>query len=446
VPTPMMPYMYQLANASYSAKHRYFVDGAPVEGDAYIDEGDGKGLQWKTMLVGGFNSGGQGYYALDITDPANPKLLWEFSDANMGLSYGNPIITKNAAGTWVVVFTSGYNNGSDTGGDGNGHLYVVDAATGTKLHDIATYTDTTPSAVGSTPAGNSGAPNGLGQIQAWIDLASNNQSLRFYGGDMLGNVWRFDTDGLVAPHLAALPIATLKAADGTAQPITTRPETLSLSQRAAVAVGTGRYLGQGDITDATQQSLYVIADNLDKVPGWTGWGNPRTNTAAFVKATVTPNGTTSGTNPTATTATITSTNANTTNSSLTVDWSNTSFGGWYMDLPNMGSAGASERVFTDMLLTGTELTMGTGIPSGDACQSGGKSWFYYLNLASATGTASQFSTTAMIVGLGQIMDANGNVRDIVNTSDANVKLTTPPVPPITSTGATTRTSWRELTN
>ncbi len=443
VPTPMMPNMYQLANANYSARHRYFVDGAPVEGDVYI------GAKWKTILVGGFNSGGQGYYALDITDPANPKMLWEFSDTNMGLSYGNPIITKNAAGTWVVVFTSGYNNGSDTGGDGNGHLYVVDAASGTKLRDIATFTDTTRTSVGSKAAGSSGAPSGLGQIQAWIDLAANNQSLRFYGGDMLGNVWRFDTDSLVTPNLAALAIATLKAPDGTTvQPITTRPETLSLSQRAAIAVGTGRYLGQSDIADSTQQSLYVIADNLDKVPSatWNGWGNPRTNTAAFVKATVTPNGTTSGATPTATAATVTGTNSNTSNASLTVDWTNTSFGGWFMDLPNAGTAGATERVFTDMVLTGTELTLATGIPSGDACQSGGKSWFYYLNLASANGTALQFSTTAMIVGLGQIVDASGNIRDIVNTSDANVQLKTPPVSIVTSAGSTNRTSWRELMN
>ena len=33
---------------------------------------------WKTILVGGLNSGGKGYYALDVTDPAAPKVLWEF--------------------------------------------------------------------------------------------------------------------------------------------------------------------------------------------------------------------------------------------------------------------------------------------------------------------------------------------------------------------------------
>ena len=43
-----------------------------ISGDATI------GGVWKTVLVGGFNGGSAGYYALDITDPANPKGLWEF--------------------------------------------------------------------------------------------------------------------------------------------------------------------------------------------------------------------------------------------------------------------------------------------------------------------------------------------------------------------------------
>ena len=37
---------------------------------------------WRTILVGGFNSGGRGFYALDITDPATPKALWEFTPAS----------------------------------------------------------------------------------------------------------------------------------------------------------------------------------------------------------------------------------------------------------------------------------------------------------------------------------------------------------------------------
>ena len=37
---------------------------------------------WKTILVAGLNGGGKSYYALDVTDPASPKGMWEFSRSN----------------------------------------------------------------------------------------------------------------------------------------------------------------------------------------------------------------------------------------------------------------------------------------------------------------------------------------------------------------------------
>ena len=43
------------------------------------------------------------------TDPTDPEVLWEFTDSNLGNTFGNPILTKrNSDGSWVVLFTSGY--------------------------------------------------------------------------------------------------------------------------------------------------------------------------------------------------------------------------------------------------------------------------------------------------------------------------------------------------
>ena len=56
--------------------------------------------------MAGLNKGARGYYALDITDPNNPKDLWkvcsdsslcEASDADIGYTYGYPVITKRAS-------------------------------------------------------------------------------------------------------------------------------------------------------------------------------------------------------------------------------------------------------------------------------------------------------------------------------------------------------------
>ena len=105
----------------------------------------------------------------------------QHGDCNLGLTFGKPVITK-LAGQWVVMFTSGYNNvnGAATG-DGVGFLYVLDARTGAIIHKIA------------TTAGTAGTPSGLAQINNFVDNGLiDNTTLRVYGGDVLGNMWRFD--------------------------------------------------------------------------------------------------------------------------------------------------------------------------------------------------------------------------------------------------------------
>ena len=414
VPTLMMPNLYLLADSSYASRHRYFVDGAPVMGDIKV------GTAWKTILVGGFNDGGSGYYALDITDPTSPKLLWEFTDTNLGLSYGNPVITKRVDGTWVVVFGSGYNNA-----DGLGHLFVLDANAGTKLLDI------------KTPAGSANAagptnPSGLAKVNAWIESDSDNTATRFYGGDLLGNLWRFDIDSQVKPYQSSMLLAQFLLSGSTPQPITTRPVPIAVSvtsgTRAVVIVGTGRYLGTSDISDKTQQSIYAIADDLKD----TGWGDVRsgTNASAFVQQTLTVD-----------------TTANTASDSNTaVNFSDPAIGGWWLDLPNSG-----ERVATNMSVQYNTLVVGSAIPTGNVCDSGGQSWRYFLNATSGGAVSSNpvgalWDANALMVGQGWIVDAAGNTRILEVGSNGKIKTEVPPTIIPSATGGGHRTSWRELTN
>jgi type IV pilus assembly protein PilY1 len=91
IPSLVVPNLYKLADAGYASNHRFYVNGQITVGDAY------NGSAWKTLLISGLGGGGKGFFALDVTDPANPKALWEFSNSNdgdMGYSYGNPILTK----------------------------------------------------------------------------------------------------------------------------------------------------------------------------------------------------------------------------------------------------------------------------------------------------------------------------------------------------------------
>lgn len=401
IPASVMPNLYKLADASYGAKHQYFVDGAPVMADIQM-----AGV-WKTILVGGLNDGGRSYYALDITDPLNPKSLWEFTDTNLGYSFGNPVIAKRADGTWVVAFASGYNN---TSGDGKGHLYVVNANTGAKLLDIA------------TSAGSPTDPSGLAKINAWVDSTTDNTAKRFYGGDLQGNLWRFDIDNLVQPNQGAMQLAKFQIDATTPQPITTKPETALVSGQPVVLVATGRYLGVGDITDSTQQSIYGVKDTFTSM----GWGDVRANTANFVKQTFTVSGSSASVTNTA------------------VNWAIK--GGWWVDMPN-----TRERVITNMSLQFGTLAIASAIPNGDACSSGGSGWRYYLNVTNGgvvttNPVGTQWSAIALIVGMTWVKDSNGNSRIVFQNSNGDIKSEIPPTVSSSGAGSAHRTSWRELTD
>ncbi|MDI1260062.1 PilC/PilY family type IV pilus protein [Aquabacterium sp.] len=388
VPTAVMPKLGRLANADYGNYHQYSVDGSPIVGDIVV------GSTWKSILVGGFNAGGKGYYALDITNPASPSVLWEFTqgaasvtatdakDPDLGLTYGDPIITKRADGTWVVVFASGYNN------TGNGYLYVLNANTGVQLAKIPTYTS------GTTPAGTVGTPSGLARINAWIDSPSNNTASRFYGGDLLGNLWRFDIDNVVAPNGKAQRLASFLVGSSAAapQPITTRPE-LSYVKYGTVKypmvfVATGRYLGTPDLSDATQQAIYAIKDPLTA----SDWGDVRANGAVVQQTVIT-----TGSVRTA------STNA--------VNLSAAGVAGWRVDLPT-----SKERVAINMKADYGILVAYSVIPGTSSCTASGETGWRYI-FDQKTGSA-----VSGLGGIGSYLGSTSGVGGLIAIVDGRIKI------------------------
>lgn len=399
VPTMVMSNMYMLADEEYASKHRFFVDAAPVVGDIF------DGSNWRTILVGGLGKGGKGYYALDITDPADPKALWEFStDSDLGYSYGNPVITKNKNGKWVVMFTSGYNNAS-----GVGYLYVVDALAGTLV-------DASSKIRAGLAVGTPGSPSNLGKINAWVDDDQLGVASRVYGADMLGNVWRFDFDdnyGLPGKE------SVLLATTGTNQPITTRPVLTEIIEGnykyPVVSVATGRYLGTSDIGDASLQSVYTFKDDLTSV----GLGALRAN-VGMVKQTLnsTRTGLVSG---------------------ATINWATQK--GWYVDF----SLSAGERVNVDFEQQLNQLIVATNIPTPTVCSPAGTGYLYYLDVGSGKPLLTYASPT-LVAGITSIIGSTGKLLTLVQQVDgknvSRVGATPTSLPP----GALRRTSWRELMN
>lgn len=432
VPGFVMANMYQLADKNYSNRHRFFVDGTPVMGDICTANCGPASTTavWKTILVGGANLGGRGYYAIDITDPANPKGLWEFTNDNLGYSYGNPVITKLIDGTWVVLVASGYNNTPP--GDGQGRLFILNADTGAVIDSIGTGT------------GSGTDPSGLAKISAWVNYPSyNNTAQRVYGGDLLGNLWRFDINGSIPPDgKEAKRLATLKDASNTAQPITSRPELGLVNNKPVVFVGTGQLLGASDLVATnSKQSIYAIKDPLST----DDYGNPRDSTNNFVKQTMTTDADGDGTIdtcPAGKTYCVEGEIMVSIKTKNEVDWATKN--GWYVDLPVGG-----ERINTDMTLLSGSLIFTTNTPQSGACVPAGISYTYALDYL----TGGYVEGTNGFVGfhLGDYLSTHpaliklpsGDIRSLIK-GDCPTCLgqTEPPIAPPDL--GRRRVSWREL--
>ncbi len=453
VPSFVLPRMYTLADKAYPDKHQYFVEGTPITGDIChkAPASTCADTEWKTIVVGGLNAGGTGYYALDITDPTTPKLLWEFSDASMGYTFGKPQITKLESGQWVVLLSSGYNdcprgtgaqatcalNGT---GDGQGRLYVLDAGTGAQL---------TGSPI-ATGVGSATDPSGLGQILAQAD--SNNVTKRVYAGDLLGNLWRFqlqDSDpARVALNFSVHKLAILKdgATPAKVQPITVRPQVTTINGFPVVYVGTGRYLGASDVGTAVQNSFYAIKDDLTIT---TTYNSPRTYSTFIGQRAadgVCPPGTdVSICLPGQVVRLVTQVTGAASDSLANMN-------GWYVDFP----AASNEIEFTDPKLTLGTLAFSTSVPrapTSQACTaktgaSDGDAFGYMLDYL--TGGAVGTTSGVIATNLGSGVATAPQIAQLPNgTVIAKFRLSTGqevsiPLRFNASGGATRRISWREL--
>ncbi len=169
-----------LINTNYA--HQYFVDGQMAAHK----------FGTQSILAGGLGGGGMGLYALDITSsPASEteaagKVLWEITNtsvnnvassvyANLGHTYGTPVMAKLNSGVNALLVANGYNN------TGNGHssLFIINPATGALIKEIDAGTGTLS------------APNGLSSPTV-VDTDSDGDMDYAYAGDINGNLWKFD--------------------------------------------------------------------------------------------------------------------------------------------------------------------------------------------------------------------------------------------------------------
>jgi type IV pilus assembly protein PilY1 len=421
IPSVMLPNMKQLADANYGGDtHRYFVDGSPTVNDVCVADCNGTTPDWRTVMIVGYGGGGKGFTAIDVTNPDTPKGMWEISsttDSDMGYSFGNPIVTKRSDGTWVALLTSGYNNV----GTGKGYLFVVDVASGTILKKI------------STGMGDTTTPSGLSKIESYIADANNNTTRHVYGGDLLGNVWRFTID---KDFETAVRVAVVEDSTGTPQPITTRPLITELDdadKTRYIIVGTGKLVEQGDLLATDTQSMYAFVEKYDLTTEAVGNCGDCTLGARdqLTQESLVPGVPDAKGRPTRIAG-----------SPSVEPPASRKVQGCFVDFPLSG-----ERVNVDMKLVRGVISAITNVPKSGACVAGGESYINFLDYKTCKSIDSYKIGDALAVGIVVLKLASGYVVTATLSDSPTPELVgsvPPPVTPTSSAFGGRRVGWRLL--
>jgi type IV pilus assembly protein PilY1 len=406
IPSPLFKNLKRLSERNYT--HRFYVDGSPNSGDVFING------EWRTVLIGGLNGGGQGIYALDITNPdalteanAEDVVLWEFTDADdadLGYTYSQPAIVRLKNGKWAAIFGNGYNNtepDDHISATGQGALYVVDIETGALIRRL----DTNWGAA-NDPTGAS-RPNGLATPAA-VDV-NNDAIIDFvYAGDLYGNLWKVDlrsTDPAewkfsFGTEESPLPFFELDPNDADTpdqlQPITSRPEVIRGRRGVGMMVlfGTGKYMETNDknvnTEDPDVQAHYGLFDRNFHEDGVQDDADRVTLLSQLTQQEILEEITVNGIeyrvtshNPPAEGATK----------------------GWYMNLVSPDGF-QGERQVSNTLVRNKRVIFTTLIPDIDPCGAGGSSWL--MELDAYTGT--RLNETPFDVA-GPTGDDGSNNRD-----------------------------------
>ena len=408
-PNLVFDHLKELADTHYA--HRFFVDLTPTVSDLKF------GASTKTYLVGGLGKGGRGYFALDVTDltqtnvPSSEtslaqKVMWEYPRAgtssseiaDLGYSFSRANIVRSnaaaaAAAAGIVIFGNGYDSS-------NGHavLYILRADTGELLKQIDT-------GVGSC--------NGLSPAIT-VDVNYDNKVDYVYAGDLKGNLWKFDLTSTdynqwgVAYSSAGTPKPLFKTPG---QPITTKPNVMYHCTKHGYMVlfGTGRYLNEDDLSDASPQAVYGIwdygddADDSEYVGTLAAGALTDTNlpgTVSLLQQVVVDERTVNGMKlrtmaaqaadwkTTSTSGGACGDNSGTQGCDPTPPGNNPDplrHAGWYFNLP-----GARERVVSDVIVRSGVLTVVSHAPSNSLCGGSGESWLMTMDACSGSRLSKAF--------------------------------------------------------
>ncbi|WP_068829177.1 pilus assembly protein [Pseudomonas sp. BMS12] len=441
IPTEVIKNLNRLTGQNYTgAEHRYFVDGTPIVRDVYFGNAANEG--WHTVLIGTLRAGGKALFALDITNPNDIKLLWEFdstTDTDLGNTFAQPEIVRLHSGQWAVLMGNGYNSTNDRAA-----LMIIDIKTGNLLKKLVV-----PQVVDSGVT----LPNGLSSVRG-ADNNGDGLVDYAYAGDLQGNLWRFDLVPTVSPvssgstdtsltgdpfsrsSLTNVTTNDFTIAYGSTPIFTARDSVSGLGKRQAITIqpslvrhpstigylvliGTGKYLESSDANVDTSRAMtvYGVWDRQTKRQSTSASTAKATDRAGMqaqkftsqVDNAVIGDSSQSAINDIRLLSQDTvkwfkdynASNPNATSNDTSNDAS-VNLWGWSLDL-SVGNVRTGEMVINNMSARGQTLFLSSLTPNQDPCAAGADTWLYGID--AYTGGRTKYN----------VLDLNND--KVVNSSD-----------------------------
>lgn len=375
-----------LPDQDYS--HVSINDATPAIGEAYVDSA------WRSVLVSGVGAGGQGVFALDVTNPetfTKDNALWEFTDRDhpaMGNVIGTPQIVKlrttdtgvTPVYKWYAVVASGVNNYTADGyahSTGNPSIFILDLSNKPASNSGVAWTEGTNFWRIELPQTSTAIAKGLVGLSTVKNFETGAVD-SLYTGDMQGNVWKLDftlkgisslttnaTTNLTKLNHKVGTSNTFFVAKDSAnvlQPITGEPViSNAFFDSKLVSFGTGKYLETPDTTvpSSVTNTFYTLLDNTQAI---TGRSQLQQGTVSTISGTVTVPGFVYGMPPATGTSALRM--------------------GWYVDF----NRSIGERQISDITAEFGQLFFGSLFPTEGSCGEGGGR-FYAVNALTGNGTS-----------------------------------------------------------
>ncbi|MGD9217158.1 MAG: PilC/PilY family type IV pilus protein, partial [Desulfobacteraceae bacterium] len=454
IPQSVLPHLKWNAMTDYT--HTYYVDG-PVrvfdakiltDGTYYDDDDDDP--DFGTFLVFGLGYGGKNitvnedfgsgtltertfspsYVMMDITDPRNPKLMWEKTYAELGHTASPPaplhIGPRDGTGQWYLVFGSG-----PTGYDGlstqNGHVFVVEMATGNPVGSdgddwIATSSQLSyfnePLVLDIFQSHNADA----------IFIADNYLKEEQWESDIwkiavpcTACAWDEDDDGnlkydIIKDQLEYLVDPTQWVvdqdffhADG---PVTAQlTSTVDPLDNLLLFFGTGRFISEDDQQDASRQFLYGVKDpfyNKAKYEGSAYHANENASATPLDASDLLESDGIEVVTTAAAGSFVTGYGSGSTPFLDFVDEVREQSNGWYLSLLEPATdSDPSERIITQSAILGGIVLTPTFTPTTEICGMGGDTTFVGVYYETGTGYIQQLfdiDTTSDDTDEGEVIE------------------------------------------